>query len=278
LMVITGLGGGFGSGAAPVVARIARNSGVNTLFFTVFPFKFEGGVVRDKAHNGLRRLRTYADAIVQLPNSRIQPEGDVLLSDSLDHSSRTLAAGVVGLWQLLTQTSGVCNLDIATLHTMLHHCDATCRFACASAEGDDRAEKLVQALRAHPLAEEGDVFKKAPGLIVGITGGDDLRLSEVRYILEEISPNDEESWVRMGVASDSTFTGKIEAVVLAAESWKEPLVEGGSTTGRSATGQGELIGVLKPRSKTFGGSERTILKGEDLDVPTYLRRKIKLPR
>ncbi|MDH3345737.1 MAG: hypothetical protein OEL75_00980, partial [Kiritimatiellaceae bacterium] len=217
LMVVTGLGGGFGSGAAPVVARLARNAGAHTLFFTIFPFKFEGAVVRAKAHNSLRRLRTHADAIVQLPNSRIQPEGDELLSDSLERSSQTLAAGVVGIWRLLTQTGGVCNLDIATLHTMLRHCDATCRFACACADGQDRAEDLVQALRAHPLAEEGDVFKAAPGLIVGITGGDDLKLSEVRHILEAVSPESDESWVRMGVASDSTYTGKICAIILAAE-------------------------------------------------------------
>ena len=275
LLVVVGLGGGFGGGAAPVVARMARNTGAQTIFFTVFPFKFEGGVVRGKAHNSLRRLRTYADAIIQMPNSRIQPDGDALLADSLEHSDRTLAAGVVGLWRLLTQTSEVCNLDFATLHTLLRHCDATCRFSCASASGDDRADELVEQLRSHPLAEDGAVFENAPGMIVGITGGDDLRLSEVRQILEGVSPENEECWIKLGVASDPAFTGRIAAIVLAAESWKEPLVE---DPGSAAAGQGELSGVLKPRSKGFGGAERTIWNGEDLDIPTYLRKKIKLPR
>lgn len=274
LLVVAGLGGGFGGGAAPVVARMARNAGAHTIFFTVFPFKFEGGVIRGKAHNGLRRLRAYADAIIQMPNSRVQSDGDALLSDSMESADRTLAAGVVGLWRLLTQTAGICNLDFATLHTMLRHCDATCRFSCATATGDDRAAELVEALRSHPLAEDGAVFEKAPGLIVGITGGDDLRLAEVQEILDGVSPENEECWVKMGVAIDPAFTGRLAAIVLSAEAWKEPLAE--DTQG--GAGQSGLTGVLKSRSKAFGGSERTIWNGEDLDIPTYLRKKIKLPR
>ena len=275
LLVVAGLGGGFGGGAAPVVARMARNAGAHTIFFTVFPFKFEGGVVRGRAHNSLRRLRTYADAIVQMPNSRIQPVGDHLLGDSIETADRMMAAGVVGLWRLLTQTGDVCNLDFSTLHTLLRHCDATCRFSCSSAGGDDRAVEVIRALREHPLAEGGEVFKNAPGLIVGITGGDDLRLSEVREILEAVTPDDEESWVRMGIATDSAFSGRISVIILAAESWKDPLVDDNQAI---ISGQGELGGILRPRSKAFGGAERTIWNGEDLDVPTYLRRKIKLPR
>lgn len=275
LFVVVGLGGGFGGGAAPVVARMARNAGAHTVFFTVFPFSFEGGSVRDRAHNSLRRMRAYADAIVQMPNSRIQPGGDALLEDSMARADAMIAAGVVGLWRLLTHTGDICNLDFSTLHTLLRHCDATCRFSCASAAGEGRADEVVRALRAHPLAEEGAVFKNAPGLIVGITGGSDLCLSEVQAILKGVAPEDEESWVRMGIATDAAFSGRIEAIVLAAETWKDPLVEDNHTI---LSGQTELSGVLRPRSKAFGGAERTIWNGEDLDLPTYQRRKIKLPR
>ncbi|QHI70094.1 FtsZ/tubulin family protein [Tichowtungia aerotolerans] len=275
LLVIVGLGGGFGGGASSVIARIARNVGAHTIFFTVFPFKFEGGVIRGKAHNGLRRLRAYADAIIQMSNSRLQPEGDALLQESMENADRTFAAGVVGLWRLLTQTGGVCNLDFATLHTMLRNCDATCRFSCASATGENRADDVIQALFDHPLAENGSVFKDAPGLIVGITGGDDLRLSEVRKILESVRPDNDESWVRMGIATDTAFSNRISVLVLAAEEWKDPLVDDNQNM---ISGQAELSSVLRPRSRAFGGAERTIWNGEDLDVPTYLRRKIKLPR
>ena len=280
LLVVVGLGGGLGSGAGPVIARIARNTGAHTLFFTVFPFPFEGGVVRGKAHNSLRRLRTHADAIVQMPNRRIQPEGDVLLVDSMERSARTLAAGVVGLWRLLSHT-GLCNLDFSSLHTLLHYCDATCRFSCASVTGENRATALVEALRAHPLAGNGSVFEKAPGMIVGITGGNDLTLAEAQQVMESIVPDNEECWVRMGIAIDPAFSGRLSAMVLAAEAWKEPLVDDGLGGLKPESGeerQGQLLGVLKPRSRAFGGSERTVWRGEDLDIPTYLRRKIKLPR
>lgn len=280
LLVVVGLGSGFGSGAAPVIARMARIAGAHTLFFTILPFDFEGGVVRGKARDSLRRLRTYADAIVQMPNKRIQPDGDALLTDSLDRSGETVAAGVVGLWRLLSQT-GIFNLDFADLHTLLHYCDATCRFSCASASGEGRIDQLLDSLRTHPLANDGAIFKKAPGLLAGITGGEDLTLSEAQKIMERIIPDNESCWVKMGIAIDPAFSGKVACMVLAAEAWKQPLVDDGHGGLRPASGdegQGELPGVLKPRSREFGGSERTIWRGEDLDIPTYLRRKIKLPR
>jgi cell division protein FtsZ len=278
LIVVTGLGGGFGTGAAPVVARMARHLGLTTLFFTVLPFPFEGLVAQGKAHSAVRKLRTYADAIVQMPNALIQPEGDVLLEDSLERSSRTLAAGVIGLWRMLAYT-GVCNLDFSSLHTMLSYCDAFCRFACATATGEGRADALIDSLRTHPLVADSEIFEKAPGMIIGITGGSDLKLSEVQQIAETLAPKGEECWVKMGIAIDPAFAGRISAIVLAAEAWKEPLVDDGRGGLKPLAGdgkQGELPGLK--RSRTFGGAERTIWNGEDLDVPTYIRRKIKLPR
>lgn len=280
LIVITGLGGGFGTGAAPVIARMARHLGSTTLFFTILPFPFEGIVTQGKAHSAIRKLRTYADAIVQMPNALIQPDGDALLEDSLERSSHTLAAGVIGLWRMLACT-GICNLDFTSLHTMLSHCDAFCRFACATATGEGRAAALIDSLRTHPLAKDGDVFEKAPGIIIGITGGEDMKLSEIQQIADALAPKNEECWVKLGIATDPAFTGRLSAIVLAAEAWKEPLVDDGRGGLKPLAGdgkQGELSGLLKPRSRTFGGAERTIWNGEDLDVPTYIRRKIKLPR
>jgi cell division protein FtsZ len=280
LIVIVGLGGGFGTGAAPVIARIARHLGATTLFFTVLPFPFEGLVAQGKAHSALRKLRTYADAIVQMPNALIQPEGNVLLEESLENSSRTLAAGVIGVWRMMAYT-GVCNLDFPSLQTMLSYCDSFCRFATATATGEGRADALIDSLHNHPLVKDDSIFETAPGIIIGITGGDDLKLSEIQQIMEVLAPKGHECWVKMGVAVDATFTGRISAIVLAAEAWKEPLVDDGRGGLKPLAGdgkQGELAGVLKPRSRTFGGAERTIWNGEDLDIPTYIRRKIKLPR
>ena len=259
LIVITGLGGGFGTGAAPVIARMARHLGSTMLFFTILPFPFEGIVTQGKAHSAIRRLRTYADAIVQMPNALIQPDGDTLLKDSLELSSRTLAAGVIGLWRMLAYT-GVCNLDFTSLHTMLSYCDAFCRFASATATGEGRADALIDSLRAHPLVKDGGVFEKAPGMIIGITGGEDMKLSEVQQITEALTPKGEECWVKLGIAADPSFAGRLSAIVLAAEAWKEPLVDDGRGGLKPLAGdgkQGELSGLLKPRSRTFGGAERT---------------------
>lgn len=280
LIVIAGLGGGFATGAAPVVARMARGFGAATLFFTILPFPFEGIVAQGRAHSAIRRLRTYSDAIVQMPNALIQPDGDMLLQESLDRSGRILGAGVIGLWRMLAYT-GVCNLDFTSLHTMLSSCDAFCRFACATATDEGRVDRLIDSLRTHPLVKDSEVFEKAPGMIIGITGGEDLKLCEVQQIVEAVAPKGEECWVRTGVAIDPAYAGRISAIILAAEAWKEPMVDDGRGGLKPLSGdakQGELSGLLKPRSRTFGGAERTIWNGEDLDVPTYVRRKIKLPR
>ncbi|MCU0857383.1 MAG: hypothetical protein MUC65_03145 [Pontiellaceae bacterium] len=280
LMVVAGLGGGFGAGASPVAARIARSLGATTLFFAVLPFPFEGAVMQSKAQSALHRLRAYADAVVQMPNALIQPDGDALLEESLELSSRTLAAGMIGLWRMLAYT-GIYNLDFASLHTMLHYCDAFCRFACSTATGEDRAQTLIDSLRNHPLVQGASLFEKAPGIIIGITGGDDLKLSEVQQIVEALTPKDDKCWIKLGISTDPAFAGRISAIVLAAEAWKEPLIDDGRGGLRPLSGgekQGELPGMLKPVSRAFGGAERTIWKGEDLDVPAYIRRKIKLPR
>jgi cell division protein FtsZ len=277
LMVIAGLGGGFGTGAAPVVARMARHLGTTTLFFTIMPFPFEGIATQGKAHSAIRRLRTYSDAIVQMPNALIQPDGDVLLEESLARSSRTLAAGVIGLWRMLAYT-GVCNLDFISLNTMLSYCDAFCRFACATASGEDRADTLIDSIRAHPLVKDGEVFDKAAGMIIGITGGDDLKLCEVQQIAEALTPPGEECWVKLGIAIDPAYVGRLSAVVLMAEAWKEPLVDDGRGGLKPLVGEGRQGELPLKRSRSFGGAERTIWNGEDLDIPTYIRRKIKLPR
>lgn len=280
LLVVVGLGSGLGGGAAPVIARIARHLGAATLFFAVLPFPFEGVVVRKKASQALQRLRTVADAIVQMPNERIQPEGDALLADSLERSAGILGVGVTGIWRMLAG-AGLPNVDFATLHTMLNYCDASCRFCCAETEGEDRAQAAVEAVRSHPLVDGGAALDRAPGMVVGITGGDDVRLAEVQQVMEGLAPRNETCWVKVGVQIDPRYTGRLLVMVLVAEAWKEPLIDdgrGGLRPAAATTGQGELAGVLQPRSRRFGGAERTLWKGEDLDVPTYIRRKIKLPR
>ncbi|MBM4153363.1 MAG: hypothetical protein FJ220_07575, partial [Kiritimatiellaceae bacterium] len=167
-----------------------------------------------------------------------------------------------------------------SLQTLLSHCDAFCRFACSTATGEGRADTLIHALRQHPLVKGSSVFDRAPGMIIGITGGDDLKLAEIQQIVEAMTPRTEDVWMKIGVSIDPTFAGRIAVIMLAAEAWKEPLIDdqrGGLKPLNESGQQGELAGFIK-RSRTFDGAERTIWNGEDLDLPTYIRRKIKLPR
>jgi hypothetical protein len=105
-----------------------------------------------------------------------------------------------------------------------------------------------------------------------------MKLSEIQQISEALTPKGGNCWVKIGIAVDPAFAGRISAIVLAAEAWKEPLVDDGRGGLKQVSGDGKQGELLLKRSRSFGGAERTIWNGEDLDVPTYIRRKIKLPR
>jgi cell division GTPase FtsZ len=180
--------------------------------------------------------------------------------------------------------SGVYGLDFACLQTMLHNCDGFCHFASAEAEGQDRGTAVASAVLSHRLLNKGKILSAASGVIVGLVGGTDLMLNEIETVMNQIYaklPSD--TWVNFGVLMEPEFAGKLSAMVLVAEQWKEPLVDaagrqmGFSFVRRVPNEQGEL--PLETTGKgRFTHVDPTVHNHEDLDVPTYIRREIKLPR
>jgi len=282
LVIVAGLGGGTGSGALPVITRIAREAGALVLTMATTPFKFEGAKIARVANDAMKRLRTHSDAIIRIENERLvdRDDADLPVEQAYARSHQVMMDGIFSIGRLLTR-NGVVGLDFACIHTMLRNCDGFCNFASADGSGEDRAHTVVESLTMHRLLNKGRMLEAAVGVVIGLTGGKDLKLSEVDEVmsnLQEKLPDD--IWINYGVATDPAFEGRLSAIVLVAEAWKEPLVDNRQrdlfSKGKN-TGQGELL--LETTGKgEFTHTDATIHNNEDLDVPTYIRRDIKLPR
>lgn len=285
LVVVAGLGGGTGSGALPVITRIAREAGTLILCMVTMPFAFEGKAITRKAEEALKKLRTHADAIIRIPNETLveREDADLPVDQTFARSQRVMQEGIFALYRMLSQ-SGVCGLDFACIHTMLRNCDGFCHFASMEAEGTERGTAVADGILNHRLLNKGKVLEHSSGLIVGLTGGQDLKLSELEIVMNRIHEKiPEDTWVNFGVAIDPEFENRLSAIVLVAEQWKEPLVDdanrqmGFTFNRRLHSEQGEL--PLETAGKgRFANQDATIHENQDLDVPTYIRREIKLPR
>jgi cell division protein FtsZ len=284
LVLVVGLGGGTGSGAVPVITRIAREAGALVLTMVGMPFTFEGKKVARVAEESLKRIRTHADAIIRIPNERLveRSDADLPVEQAFARSHQVMMDGIFGLCRMLSK-NGVCGLDFACIHTMLRNCDGFCHFASADGSGEKRAEEVVDTILKHRLLNKGKMLENAAGIVIGLTGGHDLKLSEIEAVMERLQEKmPEEVWLNFGVAVDPGFEGRLSAVVLVAEQWKEPLVDSASRqmgffNNRGPMAQGEL--PLESAGKgNFTYVDPTIHNNQDLDVPTYIRRDIKLPR
>jgi cell division protein FtsZ len=285
LVVVAGLGGGTGSGALPVITRIAREAGTLILCMVTMPFAFEGKPIARKAEDALKKIRTHADAIIRIPNEMLveRTDAELPVEQIFSRSQQVMQDGVFALNRMLSQT-GICGLDFACIHTMLRNCDGFCHFASMEADGVDRAAAVADGILEHRLLNKGKVLANSSGLIVGLTGGTDLKLSEIETVMNQIQEKiPEDTWVNFGIAIDASFENRLSAIVLVAEQWKEPLVDdanrqmGFTFSRRLNNEQGEL--PLETAGKgRFANIDATIHENQDLDVPTYIRRDIKLPR
>ena len=277
---VTGLGGGTGTGATPVLVRIAREAKAQTLVLASLPFAFEGKQRMNVSEDAIRRMRSNADAIVQLPNERLKREAVGGTSEAaFSVSHRYMKDAAESLWYMCSM-NGQCGLDFASIHTLLRACDGFCHIASVEFSGIDQAEQASRALLEHPLINRGLLLEGAAGVIISIRGSHELRIEEVEIIMEQLSNKlPEEAHINFGVSVDEKQSG-LKVVTLITEAWKEPLVENEVSifTSRSGFGQRELALGSSGNKGIFSGMDATVKNSEDLDVPTYLRKNIKLPR
>jgi cell division protein FtsZ len=323
VFIITGLGGGAGTGISPVLARVAKEAGALVLGFVVMPFECEGARRQRFAELGLDELRETADGVVCLPNQKILKLIDETTTarDAFKLANELLGDSVRALWRLLTH-AGLIEIHFSDVCALIRDRHAESAFAVAEAIGPARSREVTEKLLAHPLLDGGPVLDEAEAVLVSLAGGPDLTMVEVNRVMEQINKRCERARVIMGAAIDDSLTDRLIVTVIAtrkdtqAEERAARLAAGdrlgshllGLATPhpgsrfvpppptlnpeqveRLAAGQGKSRGrknlskmrqgqlPLEIVSKgRFDKSEPTIHKGEDLDVPTYIRRGISL--
>jgi len=291
-LLVTGLGGGTGTGAAPVIAEAAEAAGALVLCFVMLPFDFEGPHRLEQALQGLRELRNVTDAVIQFPNQRVLEHADESLNvtDAFQVSDRLAGDCIRSLWELFNRNSLI-RLDFADFRAFLMNSEGSCAMACVESEGPARVKDAVAKLLAAPQFENGAQIRRTSALLVGATGGPDLKLVELQTLLEEIREiTREQTRILMGTAVDSDYQGKLSLSVLLAE--ERPAEETAEQApAAEAKPEPEKVSGRKRKMATqttldldargsgrFENVPPTVYQGANLDIPTYVRRGIKLAR
>jgi cell division protein FtsZ len=215
IFVTTGLGGGTGTGAAPVIASLASELGALTVAVVTKPFKFEGRKRQLQAERGLEALRDCVDTIITIPNERLLAIIDKTtpLTDAFATADDVLRQAIQGISDLIL-VPGLINLDFADVKTIMNGMGLA-MMGTGVAEGDNRAVEAARRAISSPLLEGASV-DGARGVIINITGGPDLSLMEVSdasTIVQEAA--DEDANIIFGAVVDQELKGKVKITVIA---------------------------------------------------------------
>ncbi len=214
VFVTAGEGGGTGTGAAPVVARIARELGALTVGIVTTPFRFEGTRRRSAAESGVDELRTACDTVIVIPNDRLLEVLDRSTSmvDAFKIADDVLRQGVQGICDLIT-TPGLINLDFADVRTVMQDAGSAL-MGIGYATGQNRAKEAAERALGSPLIDADIV--RARGILLSISGGDDLSLVEVNEAAEVVRQTaTDETNIIFGATVDPRLTGQVWVTVVA---------------------------------------------------------------
>jgi cell division protein FtsZ len=214
VFVTAGEGGGTGTGGAPVVAQIARELGAVTIAIVTKPFSFEGNRRQRQALDGIDTLREVADTVISIPNDRLLEvvERNASVVEAFQHADDILRQGVQGVTDLIT-VPGLINLDFADVRTIVHDA-GTALLGIGVAGGENRAQAAADMAINSPLLETS--IQGAQGLLLNITGGEDLTLYEVNEAAGVISEAaDDDCNIIFGAVVDEKLKGKISITVVA---------------------------------------------------------------
>ncbi|WP_323990685.1 cell division protein FtsZ [Nguyenibacter sp. L1] len=215
VFITAGMGGGTGTGAAPVIARMARERGILTVGVVTKPFTFEGGRRSKSAETGIAELQQYVDTLIVIPNQNLFRLATERTSwkDAFKMADNVLYMGVRGVTDLM-MAPGLVNLDFADIRTVMAEMGKA-MMGTGEAEGDNRAISAAEDAISNPLLEDTSMAG-ARGLLINITGGEDMTLYEVdqaaNRIREEVA---EDANIIFGSAIDESLNGRIRVSVVA---------------------------------------------------------------
>lgn len=211
LFVTCGLGGGTGTGSAPVVAKYAKEAGAIVIAATTMPFKMEGARVR-KAEEGLLRLRDSCDTVIVIENQKlVELAGNRPLKEAFGVADNLIATMIKGITETISQPSLV-NLDYADVRTIMHS-GGVATIGIGESDTKNRAEEAVRTALTHPLLDVD--YQGASGALVQIIGGEDLKLEEVNLVGETVARNmSPDALVMWGARILPEYKGKLQVITI----------------------------------------------------------------
>tara|TARA_Y100001970_G_scaffold274763_1_gene375046 strand:+ start:348 stop:1844 length:1497 start_codon:yes stop_codon:yes gene_type:complete len=215
VFIAAGMGGGTGTGAAHVIARAAKELNILTVGVVTLPFLYEGPSRMRRAQQGLEELRKHVDTIIVIPNQNLFKIANeqTTFKESFNLSNNVLMHGVQSVTDLMVRP-GIINLDFADVETVMASMGKA-MMGTGEAEGEGRAMKATEMAISNPLIDDY-TLKGAKGLLVNITGGEDLKLFEVDEVVNKIrSEVDVEAEVIIGAITDPSLEGKIRVSIVA---------------------------------------------------------------
>ncbi len=215
VFVTAGMGGGTGTGSAPVIARIARETGALTVGVVTKPFQFEGRKRMGQAEEGLRELKNAVDTLITIPNQRLLSIASrtTSLKDAFQKADDVLLQAVRGISELVT-VHGLINLDFADVRSIMAEMGMA-MMGAARAAGENRAVEAAQRAISSPLLEDVSI-KGARGLLINVTGGPDMSLYEVNEAASLIQEEaHEDANIIFGAVIDEKIADEIHVTVIA---------------------------------------------------------------
>ena len=265
VFVTAGMGGGTGTGAAPIVAATAKELGILTIGVVTKPFTFEGKKRLAQADRGVASLKGKVDTLVVIPNDKLLQVIDRKTSmvEAFRMADDVLRQGVQGISDLIS-VPGVINLDFADVRTIMLN-QGMAHMGIGNASGENRAEDAAKQAIQSPLLETS--IEGAKGVIINITGGEDLGLHEVNTAAELVQRSvDPEANIIFGTAIDESLGDEIVITVIATGFDKDRL--------SSNLGVSKIVNDAFERKITSVPSsiESTNSNPQDLDIPSFLRK------
>jgi len=276
VFVTAGMGGGTGTGAAPVVAQIAKEMGILTVGVVTKPFMFEGRKRMQHAERGIETLKSTVDTLVTIPNDRLLQvaEKKTSIVDAFRIADDVLRQGVQGISDLIA-VPGLVNLDFADVKTIMFN-TGIAHMGIGRAAGENRAEEAARQAIHSPLLETS--IDGARGVLLNITGGADLGLFEVNTAAELVQQSaDPDANIIFGAVIDENLKDEILITVIATGFEKGPIVKkmekpsfdrGNERPQDRNTPNPTANEKQQPAANSYNNSNQN----DELDIPTFLRR------
>jgi cell division protein FtsZ len=269
VFITTGLGGGTGTGAAPIIASLATELGALTVAVVTKPFRFEGRRRQRQGEQGLNELRECVDTVITIPNERLlnAVQKNTPFLDSFKLADDVLRQAVQGISDIIT-VPGLINVDFADVKTIMAGMGMAL-MGTGAAAGENRALEATQRAISSPLLEEASI-EGAKGLLVNVTGGTDLTLFEVNEAMSIIHDSaDPDANIIFGAVLDERLADEMKITVIATGFEKTGVATEPVRSYSTAADGGRTPNPGGPPA----GSTTGPLRREDVDVPAFIRKK-----